>query len=218
MMIRAGIIILMIVVVSWIVTTAFTIRTVEVIGSEVEVSLDETKLTKNLLLFPSQKIRERLLHDNPLLRNVLIRKKYPHTLVIEPVKRRAIAVLATGDQSVILDSDGVVLPQREIQRSLPTVIMSIGTVHIGQSVTDGGVMVSLRLLEGLGDSWHIVSITKQESGFLIAKYQESEIFFTQEKDPVALSATLQTLLTGFRIKGSLPKIIDLRFDKPIVTF
>lgn len=213
-----GIILIVIAVFYRIVTTAFAIRTVEVIGSGVEVSLDEAKLTKNLLLFPAQKIRERLLHDNPLLRDVVIRKKYPHTLVIEPVKRVAAAVLVTGDQSIVLDREGVVLPQSERESTLPAVIMDVGTVHTGQAVTDSGVLVSLRLIEGLGDSWHIVSITKQESGLLVAKYQESEIFFTQEKDPVALSATLQTLLAGFRIKGSLPKVIDLRFDKPIVTF
>ncbi|MEK7129725.1 MAG: hypothetical protein AAB803_01785 [Patescibacteria group bacterium] len=218
MMIRAGIIILAIALLSWIATTIFAIRTVEVIGSAVEVSLDETKMTKNLLLFPSQKIRLRLLGDNPLLRDVLIRKKYPHTLVIEPVKRVAAAVLVTGDQSIVLDREGVVLPQSEGERTLPTVIMDVGTVHVGQPVTDNGVLVSLRLIEGLGDSWQIGSITKQESGLLVAKYQESEIIFTQDKDPVALSATLQTLLAGFRIKGSLPKVIDLRFDKPIVTF
>ncbi|MBI5619939.1 FtsQ-type POTRA domain-containing protein [Candidatus Gottesmanbacteria bacterium] len=213
-----GIILIVTFVLYRIVTTAFVIRTVEVIGSGVEVSLDESKLTKNLLLFPAQKIRERLLHDNPLLRDVVIRKKYPHTLVIEPVKRSATALLVTGDQSVLLDSEGVVLPQSEIREPLPTIIINIGTVHIGQSVTDYGIAVSLRLLQKLGDSWYISLITKHEGGLLVAKYRETEIFFTQEANPAALIATLQTLLTGFRIKGSLPKVIDLRFDKPIVTF
>lgn len=218
MMIRAGIILLVIALLSWVATAFFAIRTVEVIGSAVEVSLDETKMTKNLLLFPSQKIRERLLRDNPLLKNVIIRKKYPHTLVIEFVKRRAAAVLLTGDQTVVLDEDGVVLPLSEKGDSLPMIILDVGGVPVGQAVTDGGVLVSLQMMRGLGDAWHIGSITKRESGLLVAKYQESEIFFTQEKDPAVLSATLQTLLTGFRIKGSLPKVIDLRFDKPIVTF
>lgn len=218
MIIRAGIILLMIAVLSWIATVTFTIRAVEVIGHGVVVSLDETKITKNLFLFPSQRIRERLLRDNPLLRNVIIRKKYPHTLVIELVKRRAAAVLLTGDQTVVLDEDGVVLPLSEKGDSLPMIILDVGGVPVGQAVTDGGVLVSLQMMRGLGDAWHIGSITKRESGLLVAKYQESEIFFTQEKDPGVLSATLQTLLTGFRIKGSLPKVIDLRFDKPIVTF
>lgn len=213
-----GIILIVTAVFYRVVTTAFAIRTVEVIGSGVEVSLDEAKLTKNLLLFPAQKIRERLLHDNPLLRDVVIRKKYPHTLVIEPVLRTATALLVTGGQSVILDSEGVVLPQSEISEPLPTIIINIGTVHVGKSVKDYGIAVSLRLLQELGDSWYISSITKHEGGLLVAKYRETEIFFNQEANPAALIATLQTLLTGFRIKGSLPKVIDLRFDKPIVTF
>lgn len=213
-----GIILIITVVFYRIVTTTFAIQTVEVIGSGVEVSLDEAKLTKNLLLFPAQKTRGWLLHDNPLLRDVVIRKKYPHTLIIEPVKRNAIALLVTGDQSVILDSEGVVLPQSETREPLPTIVINIGTVHIGQSVSDYGIAVSLRLLQKLGDSWYISLITKREGGFLVAKYRETEIFFTQEANPEALIATLQTLLTGFRIKGSLPKVIDLRFDKPIVTF
>ena len=46
--------------------------------------------------------------------------------------------------------------------------------------------------------------------------QQLDIFFPQDGDIVEHIRTLQTLFTGFRIKGVLPAHIDLRFGKPVV--
>lgn len=44
------------------------------------------------------------------------------------------------------------------------------------------------------------------------------VTFSQEKDLALQVASLQLILQRFKIEGKTPKKIDLRFNKPIVTF
>lgn len=195
----------------------FEIQKVEVIGSGVTIQLDEEKIAKNLLFFPSGKVRAMLMAENSLLADVRFIKKYPHTLLIEPVVRTPIARLVTQSQIVLVDSVGIVVPG-DPQQTLPVLTFDVGMVHEGQKLSDPRVLQSLRFVETMQDPWAIDTVTTQDGTTLIAVYDKSDILFTQDAPIPTLTSTLQTLLTGFRIKGSLPKIIDLRFDKPIVRF
>ncbi|KKU88687.1 MAG: hypothetical protein UY16_C0003G0029 [Candidatus Gottesmanbacteria bacterium GW2011_GWA2_47_9] len=159
----------------------FEIQTIEVAASGVSVILDEKKMTNNLLFFSPEKIRRMLLDENILLADVRFTKKYPHTLIVEPVLRTPVGRLTTQTGIVVL-------------------------------------VQSLRFAEAVGGQEVISSITARDGPSLVATIGETDILFTQDVEVETVATTLQTLLTGFRIKGSLPKTIDLRFDKPIVTF
>ena len=195
----------------------FTIQIIEVKASGVSLVFDERKITNNLLFFPAQKIRQMLLQENVFLADVRFIKKYPHTLIIEPVFRQPIARLTTQSGVVFLDKTGVVLPANS-EQTLPLLIFDVGTLHEGQTVINPQILQGLRFVERIGDSEVIRSVTTRDGPSLVANIHETDILFTQDASMESVVATLQTLLTGFRIKGSLPKSIDLRFDKPIVTF
>lgn len=195
----------------------FEIQTIEVAASGVSVILDEKKMTNNLLFFSPEKIRRMLLDENILLADVRFTKKYPHTLIVEPVLRTPVGRLTTQTGIVVLDKTGVVLPPSS-EQTLPLLIFDVGTVHEGQTITDPRILQSLRFAEAVGGQEVISSITARDGPSLVATIGETDILFTQDVEVETVATTLQTLLTGFRIKGSLPKTIDLRFDKPIVTF
>ena len=188
-----------------------------VVGVGVTLTLDENKTAKNLLFFPVQKVRMTLLAQNALLADVRFIKKYPHTLLVEPVLRQPVAILTTQTQMVPLDKTGVVLPGAQ-QQTLPVLIFDISTVHEGQKVNDPRILQSLRFVDLMRDPWIVTSVTTQDGLSLVAHIDESDILFTQDAQIPTLTSTLQTLLAGFRIKGLLPKSIDLRFDKPVVLF
>ena len=206
------------VVVSFVLNRMLDIRSIEVTGGDVLLSIDEKELPKNLLFFPSEKVREKLLSEHPLLRDIRITKKFPHTLVIEPLIREAVARLARESQTVTIDSDGVVIPDVESPRVLPRIIQPGDAVHVGQKITDRMVQQSLLLIRHLDVRWGIVSIEKRDDASITAYIGKTNTIITQDADMVSTAATLQTLLEGFRIKGTLPSVVDLRFDKPIVTF
>ncbi|MEK7587276.1 MAG: hypothetical protein AAB457_00455 [Patescibacteria group bacterium] len=206
------------IIVTLVVNRMLDIRSIEVAGSDVQLLIDEKALPKNLLFFPSEKLRIQLLQENPMLRDIRIHKKFPHTLVIEPLIRDGVARITRGSQTVTVDYDGVVIPDADSSRVLPRIILDGDAVHVGQKVTDRMVQQSLLLIKHLDARWGIGSIEKRDDASITAYIGKTNTIITQDADMVSTAATLQTLLEGFRIKGTLPSVVDLRFDKPIVTF
>ena len=65
----------------------FALETIVVVGNNIHVLIDNKKLPNNLIFFPTEKIREQVLSDNPWLSDVQFQKAYPHTLKIIPTVR-----------------------------------------------------------------------------------------------------------------------------------
>lgn len=205
-------------IVGYALTSFFTIEDIKVVGDGVHIAISERTFPKNLLFFPVEQVRSALLRDYPLLATVDIQRKFPHTLVIAVTTRAPIAILATGEQVVAVARGGVVTSDSPHQ-PLPVVRIDVGEVHVGDIIADTRVLRSLQFLE-ISESVPLAvsEINIVDSLSLRAKTDTLDILFPQDKDLTGLGATLQTLLAGFRIKGSTPTRIDLRFDKPVVTF
>lgn len=196
-----------------------TIRTIEVVGSGLDVQIDEKKLPNTLLFFPSENIRRELLDENPILSDIQFKKKYPNTLVIIPVLRTAVAKLAGAERTVLLDQTGIVLADEgSPSPAIPLLVIPVAGLRIGQAISDPRVTQSLAFLTGVSAIHPVGKISAEADGSLRAKGDKLDILFTQLTDMTRTLTTLQTLLAGFRIKGTLPTSIDLRFDKPIIKF
>lgn len=188
----------------------FAIREITVVGSGIDVQIDKNRMPKTLLFFPSDRIAKKLLADNPRLADVRFEKKYPHTLVITVTSRPAVAILVTPSRRVLIDATGTILTDAGPEGSgLPTIVTSAPDVPLS------GV---LAFLAGVSTFFPVETITIMDNGAVKAHAGDLDIVFTQDGDIPAILTTLQTSLAGFRIKGTLPKGIDLRFDKPVVTF
>lgn len=196
----------------------FRIRQIEVIGHNVTVTVEEDILEKNLLFFPTSVLKKKLLSDNALLSDVLISKKLPHTLVIEPVIRRPIAQLVSGPRRVLLDKDGIIIGNVTGENSLPVLLFETPSVPIGTKVIDKRVLTALEFLSQYDNVLDIRLIESYQDMSIVLKHEKMDIYITQNANISLTMATLQTLLTGFRIRGTLPTTVDLRFSKPVVTF
>ncbi len=200
------------------VTKFFTVKEIVVQGTGIDVMVDQKKLSKNLLFFPTEQLRSQLLNENPLLVDVQIQKKLPHTLLIIPKLRSPIAKLQTNTRSVDVDGDGMIISDSMPNESLPTLLFTISPIHIGQKITDPQIVSGLSAIVSLGSLVSIDSITTLDGESLQMKSGSLHIYITQHANLSDVSSTLQTLLAGFRIKGTLPALIDLRFAKPVISF
>ena len=196
----------------------FRVRTIEFTGDGVRISIDPERIEKNLLFLSASRMEDDLLIAYPELKEVIVKKKIPQTLVISASLRSPIARLETDTHAFMLDREGVVLPLTDSSAILPVIRIHIDTVRVGDSVHDEGISAALAFLTEFENEIPILSIEKKDTLSLRAKTDKTDIFIPQGGDMRILAATLQTMFLGFRIKGSLPALIDLRFDKPIVTF
>ena len=197
----------------------FTIKNIVVVGNNIRVQVDETRLPKTLLLFPSVTLRTQLLTDNPMLFDIQFRKKYPHTLIIIPTLRTAVVRLVLVTREVFVDDSGIVLADADTGSPvLPRLFLPLPSVRIGETLSDPRVASALSFITGVRDILSITAITVEDERSLRAKSDTVDILFPHDGSMPAIVATLQTLLSGFRIKGTLPTFIDLRFNKPIIKF
>lgn len=202
----------------WGVNAIFTIRNVEVASEGIGVVVDQTKLPRNLLFFPVEGVTQQILQDYPLVGSVIIKKKYPSTLVITAVPRKPFAIAGDAREMYALDEGGVVLTKYPDKTGLPLINIAMPALPPGAIPSDPAVMAAIRFLRETASIVTVSDIVMVDSSSLRAQGESMSIVFPQHADMPALARTLQTMISGFRIKGKLPSTIDLRFDKPVVTF
>lgn len=198
--------------------SVFSLQSVEVIGDGIGIEINKELLHTNLLFIPIEQLRRQLLSEYVLLSDVEIQKKYPHTIRIVPRVRVPIVRLRTNAKIVLVDKDGWVINDETSPISVPTLEFDIGDVFTGMQVKDSRVLSSLAFLAYAPDDLPITRITALDNASLRVISDTIDIYIPQLSNMKKTGATLQTLRTGFRIKGKLPAVIDLRFDKPVVTF
>jgi cell division septal protein FtsQ len=195
----------------------FSIRQIEVDGNGLSIELDRTKLGDNLLFIPTDRLTRDLLNNYPFLSDVRFEKRLPGTLIIHLVKRQPFAILETKSARYELDTSGTVLDNAKSTAGYPLLRFDEGPLAIGSRVVDPKVLGSLAFLEALKGAIQIESMGEKDSASVYAIMGKTNIFLPQTTDMRAKADTLQTIIEGFRIKGTLPTVIDLRFEKPIVT-
>ena len=195
----------------------FQIKHIMVSGDPAKVEVNAKQFVGNMIFFQSGAVIAEIKEENPLIRTIEIRKHFPSTLELVVYKRQPIARLQTNTALVGIDEEGVVTDMLG-NDTLPVILIDVPLVRMGAMMKDEAVKQSITILVHVSSYLHIQKIQKFESMSLLVKTQESNIFFTQKGDIRPILDTLQTLIMGFRIKGTMPKTIDLRFDKPVVQF
>lgn len=196
---------------------AFTIKNIIVDAPLMVIELDKSRFGKNLLFLPTEKLRADLLNNYPLLSGVRFEKQYPGTLVVHLIRRNTFAVLRSEDNVYAVDEYGLVLGGVDDAGGYPALVFRAGILSIGSLVPHPGVISGLALLRRLGGNPPISRISERDTLSMHAVSGHTNILFPQTGDMSAKADTLQTIVEGFRIKGALPTVIDLRHEKPIIT-
>lgn len=194
-------------------TTIFRVRYIRVIGSDIHVMIDERLFPTNLIFFPDAWFSKQLLTQYPQLSSVVIRKIYPDTLELTIKRRPAVAELSIGGVKRFVDEYGFPAA-RSGDTVLPLIIFppEDNTLPYGKTLLSTALGVAKNIT-----TVPIDQITKNDNRSIRVKTRETDILITQDVDFSTIDHTLQSLIAGVRMKGLQPKIIDLRFDKPIIT-
>ena len=205
------------VITAYLIRNNFRVKEIEFLGEGMNIEFDARKMSGNTIFFPSQRVRQELLQTYPQLEDVIIKKKFPHTITIIPVLRHAYAQLVTSMVSYGLDSEGIVVEVGINNQNLPQIVIDVPVVRVGMRVEDPNVRMSLEFLQRIQSILPVSSIrTSDDGSSLQATSNQTVILFTQSETIETLISTLQTVVTGVRIKGTMPKMIDVRFSKPVI--
>jgi len=193
------------------------IRNIEVIGDNVLIEIDRSTFPTQLLFFPTEKYRRLLLTENPVLQDIIITKKFPHTLLLEIRRGRSLARLTTLSGEVLIDDSQLVTGYSTPDyKSLPLLDFNYSQIAVGDKINNEEIKYATQIIRN-SNAIYPISLIKRTDTFDYKFFiDDTIVVFPKSGDVAALMDTLQTLLARFRMKGIDINEIDLRFDKPII--
>lgn len=202
---------------SFVVLNLTTIKHIEIKGINAVVTIDPDVLPNNLLFFPSERVRQLLKAEYPYVYEVTVEKKYPNTLILHIIPRVPIARIHTSGRSMTVSEDGIVLADTNVGE-YPTIYTPSIYLSVGIQISRSDIRNALAFLAQMPQDEDIQSILIDDAGVLRVTLPAALVVLSPTRDGRESARTLQSVLTGFRIKGSIPKTIDLRFEQPVVTW
>ncbi|MGB9706833.1 MAG: cell division protein FtsQ/DivIB, partial [Microgenomates group bacterium] len=183
-----------------------------------------TSLTfgKNIIFLPIRTIEKEILRLNPTLKEAKIKKKLPDKLIFELKEREEAIVLGFDgvDEFLIVDKEGVVLG-KEKKSNLPLVLLKEPLkLDIGQKIKEEKVIQAINFLTHLRLNLFEPKIAKIVSPYSLEVELKDDLVttFSFKKETQIQIDSLQFILSRAKIEGKGIKKIDLRFDKPVVTY
>lgn len=209
----------------WIGTNIVKVRTIIIEGDNKQELRGLRKYyQKNLIFLSPKEIEQSILTDNPQLQSVSIEKKYPNSLVISIKEQQIVATLEMNEGYAYLSEDGkIVQKSREQNKQLPLIhyyqkfIYSV--VSAGDDLKYIDIISALHFIKKcseLGLKTDTVDISGLD--MLLFTIGDKKMYFTTEKDIRTQDYELGEIIRQFKIEGKDFKSLDLRFDKPIITF
>ena len=199
----------------------FKIENVEVAGDKgciEESTIQEQFRGRNIFIVSSKRAEETILNSYKCVKNVTVKKKYPSTLTIEVEIDRPL--VKVGDKNIYLTENGFVLDNYD-QKNLPTIFFDKETeFKIGERVNDEDTLYVLSLVSQIGKTDFVATSIRVLSPFVLSVYNRENqvVIFTTEKKVNVQVDSLQLILSESKIDPSKITKIDLRFEKPVITF
>lgn len=203
----------------------FRVKTISIIGDkEIQLLGLDVLRSKNLILLQSEKEAEIIRQQNPAIKHVTIQKIFPSTIKLLIAQYDPYAVLEGNSKFMIISQDGRILKkQNDLMYSIPRIHyyqkLNENLFRVGDTVNYKDMIIALKIitfLKDLGLNIDTVDIT----GFdvLVCKVQEKEYIFSIEKSVDRSRYEVEQIIKKYRIEGKNYRKIDVRFDKPVITF
>lgn len=206
----------------------FRISEVEVVGAKNFVSsVDLKELAKSrsvgdhILFFDKTSLIDSLERNFQGAKHIKISRKLPSTIVVKVTERNPLAVVKdSSGEHYLVDEDGYALGKVDPSKTnLPKVNYS-KKISVGYVLEPELVSVFLSLLQALDDEKILVSnltVTPRYLSFRVDK-GSIEVLISNEKDKQKSVGVLGNLLEKLSSEGKEPSLIDLRYDKVVVSY
>jgi len=194
---------------------------------------------QNIFKLNKKNLISQLQYFDPTLTEIQVTKKLPHHLIINMTRRLPIAQLALSDnldfiglnssQSATLsgqikdklfklDKTGEVFDTiNQPQPDLPLVQLNINqNLQLGKTDLSCQIAALINQLNSYFVSFNLLAVF--DSFFVIKTALGPYAVISSQKAFNSQVASLQYVLTNIKIDQSLPAKIDLRFDKPILSY
>jgi len=193
--------------------------------NQVPISLIKPIYGQNIVLFNITDFQNQIKANNPLVREVLVNKTYPQTLIVKTRPEKGVAQLENKDQILLLNDQGKILSLHQKLKAKLPLISYYQTLRTHETkpnalLKNQDLQYALKLINKKDDlPFELKQITIKKPGqILIIPVEDSPLIIINHKKNIAKNLyILQNIIKSLTKQGTKPKKIDLQFDKPIVT-
>ena len=204
----------------------FLIKKIELISDrEFLLSNKDELINKNLIFINQDEIAKKIILENSLLKQVVVNKVWPITLKITVYFYEPIAALIVNQGFFNLSTDGRILSKiKDGQPSLPIINyyqkLNGNSFQTGDWIDYKDIQQTLFFIDKLGQI-NLVPLTidiKGQDMLVFNLNGDKKIVFSNKKEKELQDYQLEFIIRQFKIEGKEFKSIDLRFDKPVISF
>ncbi|MFH0863652.1 MAG: FtsQ-type POTRA domain-containing protein [Candidatus Gottesmanbacteria bacterium] len=174
---------------------------------------------QNIFILDANNLAQKIRSADIKIKSVVIEKEIPDKLNINIVKRDPLAAIFTNNKYFMVDIDGIIIEESQNNNNLPILNLSVGlqNLKVGSSI-DNKDKIVLVIFDTLKNKKNINNITITNNEIIVYLIEGTQILLSSTDKITDKLTSLQTILSRFTIEGKRAKKIDLRFDKPVVTF
>lgn len=175
---------------------------------------------RNLLFFSTKRLQKEILTRNIWLQEVVLEKIFPDTLVIITRNRVPVLQIESDGYYYLVDENGLIFSSSKIEQTLPRLSALFSSLVVGRVLEPEIVNTLFPLLRELHVGGLLVTSIDYHSPGDVRLLLPSGVVIISSTSHFrpAEASSLQMIMRSFRIEGKFPRTIDLRFDKPVVTF
>ncbi len=209
------------------VDTTFRIKNIQYLSTidDVPVSGLPAIKDRHLFLTTEEEIVDIITRSNPTIKTVTVEKQYPDTISLTFVRYTPKAYLKTVDGYFLLAEEGIVLGKSQAvdnetlpiityYQSSPFTQYQAGTQLPFQDIRDSIYFIGKLRSMGI----NIISIDIAGFHMLGLYTEDKKYFFSSEKERNIQIYHLEQAVKRFSTDDQVYETIDVRFEKPVITF
>lgn len=182
--------------------------------------LSGASLGKDFLFFSKPALVRQINLNYPEVEGIAIDRVLPAELAFQLTASAAQAVVK-GDQYFLVNDRGLVLKVSDSPGDLPVILMdSVKNLGVGEKFIQPEIIFTIEILEKLNQrALHPTMakiISPQRAEMWLNNGPRVTVSLAKEAGPQLDS--LQVILARVRMEGRALREIDLRFDKPVITY
>ncbi|HET7713763.1 MAG TPA: hypothetical protein VFK94_05885 [Patescibacteria group bacterium] len=171
---------------------------------------------RNIILFPEEEIRRKLAAQI-ILERVEFTKVFPGKVVVTAYFREPLFSWQSSNGRFLVDSHGVAYREAGTE-SIPQVSSDSSSLRLGETLPAYQTDLVRRLLGATEGKFTllVIKITGQHISVILSS--NIEVLLTSGGSLDQEISALQLITTQAKIEGKIPRLIDLRYSKPLVTY
>lgn len=172
----------------------------------------------SIFLVNKQILASRIINSNPTIKHVDVEKIIPATILMTLENRQPMAMVNNDRGKAYIDEEGIYLTNITVDKILP--LIDIAKIPIyPESHADWRVIKALTLLKYLSEgniSIGKIMIDDNQNMYTLTINNSTKVLIPYNADASKLAASLQIIISRFRIEGKSVSSIDFRYDKPVI--